>query len=121
MIRVRLWVQLGEHTNNKEYYNSFQTLLFKYIDERNLKDSDVYNKVHIDRRLFSKIRSNKHYQPSKNTALALAFALELNLDETKDMLNKAGYALSNSNKVDIIFKYFIFISKNNLIINCFLC
>lgn len=95
----------------EEVDDTFAECLFKIIDNKGLKDPDVYKKANIDRRLFSKIRSNKHYQPSKSTALALAFALELNLDETKDMLNKAGYALSNSNKVDIIFKYFI--EQNN--------
>ena len=90
---------------------TFSEYLFRMIDYKGLKDPDVYKKANIDRRHFSKIRSNKYYQPSKYTALALAFALELNLDETKDLLIKAGYALSNSNKVDIIFKYFI--EKNN--------
>ena len=65
---------------NKSITNtSFQELLFKYIDERNLKDSDVYNKVHIDRRLFSKIRSNNQYHPSKDTIILLGLSLKLNV------------------------------------------
>ena len=85
----------------------FQRMLFEYIDSRNLKDSEVYNKVHIDRRLFSKIRSDVHYKPSKPTVIAFAIALELPLDETKDMLMKAGFALSHSSKFDLIIEYFI--------------
>ena len=63
---------------NKSKYNDFQTMLFKFIDEKNLKDSDVYNKVHIDRRLFSKIRSDSNYHPSKETIILLGLSLELN-------------------------------------------
>ena len=61
--------------------DTFQTYLFKLIDERNLKDSDVYNKVNIDRRLFSKIRSNKEYHPSKETIILFGIALELSEKE----------------------------------------
>ena len=61
----------------------------------------------MDRKHFSKIRNNKNYKPSKNTALALAIALELNLDETKDFIGKAGYALTHSSKMDLIVEFFI--------------
>lgn len=78
----------------------------KLIDERNLKDSDVYKKAGIDRKLFSKIRRTD-YQPSKDTALKLCIALNLNTDDTKDLLGKAGYALSQSIERDLIIQYCI--------------
>jgi len=89
---------------------TFSERLFRLIDENAGKynsDSEVYKRANIDRRLFSKIRSNKDYQPSKNTALALAIALELSLDDARDLLMKAGFALSRSNKLDVIIEYFI--------------
>lgn len=83
-----------------------ETLLY-LIDRTGKKDSEIYNKANVDRKLFSKIRNNADYRPSKTTAIAFAIALELNMDETDDLLARAGIALSQSNKFDVIVRYFI--------------
>lgn len=97
--------RIDEYINENKEYSDFQTLLFKYIDDRNLKDSDVYNKVHIDRRLFSKIRSDKNYHPSKETIILLGLSLELSEKEIVKLLESASYSLPKNNHYDLIIRF----------------
>lgn len=90
-----------------ELDESFSDMLMRKIDEKGIKDSECYFKANVDRRLFSKIRSNRDYRPSKETAVAFAIALELDMNEADEMLRKAGYAFSDSFMFDVIVKYYI--------------
>lgn len=96
---------INDFINEYKEEDTFQTYLFKLIDERELKDSDVYNKVNIDRRLFSKIRSNKDYHPSKETIILLGLALELSEKEIEDLLQKASYSLPMNTTFDLIIRF----------------
>ena len=86
---------------------TFSQRLLRMIDERGMTDSEAYTKAYVDRRHFSKIRKDVNYVPNKKTVLAFTIALELSLDEAKDLMGSAGFALSRSSKTDIIVAYFL--------------
>ncbi len=110
MCLMPLGNNINNFIDNELDENKFQKLLFEYIDNKGLKDSDVYNKANIDRRLFSKIRSDENYHPSKETIIALASSLELSIKELEELLDSASYSLPKNNKFDLIIR-FCFIEK----------
>lgn len=95
---------INEYIETNIEEDTFQTKLFHYIDSKNLKDSDVYNKVNIDRRLFSKIR-NDNYHPSKDTIILLGLSLELDENQIEKLLDSASYSLPKNNNRDLIIRF----------------
>ena len=93
----------------------FTETLLKLIDQSGEKDSDVYKRANLSKQHFSKIRNNPDYRPTKPTAIALALALELDLTQTRDLIGRAGYALTNSSKFDLIIRYFIEQKNYNIV------
>ena len=104
------WEELFRQTDE-----GFSKMLLRKIDEKGMTDAQCYKKANVDRKLFSKIRTNPDYRPGKPTVFAFAVALELSLDETKEMLEKAGFALSHSSKMDIVLEFFITNGLYNLL------
>lgn len=103
---------LREYVKNMD--RSFQEMLFDLIDESGMSDVECYKKANVDKRVFSKIKSNKAYRPSKQTAIAFAISLQLDLDTTQELLATAGYTLSKSNVFDKIIRYFIHIGNYDI-------
>lgn len=95
---------VNNYIENNINDDRFQKLLFSYIDDKNLKDSDVYNKVNIDRRLFSKIR-NDNYHPSKDTVILLGLSLELDEVQIDKLLDSASFSLPKNNNRDLIIRF----------------
>ena len=95
---------------------TFQDKLFQMIRDKNIDEVEMYKRGNISRQLFSKIKSEKDYHPTKNTVFSLAIGMELNIDETSELLAKAGYAFSSSSKLDLIIQYFMYHKNYNLFV-----
>lgn len=93
---------------------TFRDILFKMIKEKNLDEVEVYKRANMSRQLFSKIRSEKNYHPTKNTVFLLAMAMKLNIDETSELLDIAGYAFTTASKADLIVQYFLYHKKYDI-------
>lgn len=100
---------------DKRVNMSFVDMMLRHINEKGFKDSKVYKAAQIDRRLYSKIISDRNYKPAKDTCIALCYGMELTLKETNDMLSRAGYSLSHSSKRDLILEYFFVIHHYDLV------
>ena len=101
----KLQKELGRRMLRMEY--TFSEYLLELIEEKGMKSADVYKRAFLDKKLFSKIKNNPDYQPTKITVLCLCVGAKLSLDESKDLLARAGYAFSPSSKADIIFHFYI--------------
>ena len=99
----------------KRQSETFSHMLLRLIDEKNLKDSEVYRNANIDRRLFSKIRGDEEYIPSKKTAICFCMALQLDIEQSKKLLETAGYALTTSSKFDLIVMYLLENKEYNVV------
>ena len=98
----------------KQQTENFQDKLFKMIKNKNLDEVQIYKDANISRQLFSKIRSEKNYHPSKNTIFSLAIGMKLNIDETSELLDSAGYIFTSSSKTDLIIQYFLYHKSYNI-------
>lgn len=107
MVRVPMPQSLSLEDMLRKTDAGFSETLLKFIDKTGKKDSEIYTRANVSRQHFSKIRNNPNYKPTKATALAFAIALELDLEQTKDLIGRAGFALTNSSKFDVIIRYFI--------------